>query len=95
VVSAPAISPATLLAHSGPEPVVVDYVKVDIEGAERELLRTATAWASRVRTIAVEVHAPYTTADCERDLSALGFTTRVDPRHWACVVGVRTGGALM
>ena len=49
-----------------------------------------TGWAPRVRTITVEVHEPYTIAECERDLRALGFTTRADPRHWACVVGVRT-----
>ena len=47
------------------------------------------AWTSRVRTIAVEVHEPYTVADCERDLRELGFETRVDPRHWACVEGLR------
>ncbi len=92
VATAPAISPATLLARSGPG-TVVDFAKVDIEGAERELLRAGTEWASRVRAITVEVHEPYSTTQCERDLRALGFTTRVDPRHWACVIGVRTGDA--
>ncbi|HEV2724516.1 MAG TPA: FkbM family methyltransferase [Thermoleophilaceae bacterium] len=92
VATAPAISPATLLARSGPG-AVVDFAKVDIEGAERELLRTGTEWAARVRAITVEVHEPYSTAQCERDLRALGFTTRVDRRHWACVIGVRTGDA--
>ncbi|MGI9081407.1 MAG: FkbM family methyltransferase [Thermoleophilaceae bacterium] len=87
--TAPAISPGTLLARAGPD-AVVDYAKVDVEGAERELLRTGTEWAARVRTITVEVHEPYTVAECERDLDALGFTTRADPRHRACVVGVRT-----
>jgi len=88
VSTAPAISPGTLLAREGPS-ATVDYAKVDVEGAERELLRTGTAWAARVRAITVEVHEPYTVAECERDLRALGFTTRADPRHWACVVGVR------
>jgi FkbM family methyltransferase len=92
VATAPAISPATLLARSGPE-AVVDFAKIDIEGAERELLRNGSDWAARVRTITVEVHEPYTAEDCERDLQALGFQTRVDPRHWACVVGIRTGDA--
>jgi len=90
VATAPAISPATLLARSGPG-AVVDFAKVDIEGAERELLRTGADWAAQVRTITVEVHEPYSAQECERDLRALGFSTRVDPRHWACVVGVRTG----
>lgn len=90
VETAPAISPATLLARAGPG-AVVDFAKVDVEGAERELLRSGTGWADRVRTITVEVHGPYTTAECERDLRSLGFSTRLDPRHSACVVGVRTG----
>ena len=92
VMAAPAVSPATLLSRSGPD-AVVDFAKVDIEGAERELLRAATGWAARVRSITVEVHEPYTTTECEADLRALGYQTRVDPRHWACVIGIRTGDA--
>ena len=38
---------------------------------------------------AVEVHAPYSVEECRDDLAGLGFSTRVDPRHWACVIGVR------
>ncbi|MDQ4049137.1 MAG: FkbM family methyltransferase, partial [Actinomycetota bacterium] len=88
VVRARAISPDTLLERSGPD-AVVDYAKVDVEGAERELLRAGGSWVARVRTLTVELHAPYTVAECERDLQALGFATRVDRRHWACVTGVR------
>ena len=82
------ISPASLLALSGPGSVV-DYVKVDVEGAESHLLREQTAWTERVRAIKVEVHDPYTVADCRSDLDALGFETRLDPRQAACVIGVR------
>jgi Methyltransferase FkbM domain len=70
---------------------LVDYVKVDIEGGERELLQDRTGWASRIRAIKVEVHPPYTCDACEEDLTRLGFETRVDPRHRACVEGVRLG----
>lgn len=68
---------------------VVDFVKMDIEGAEREVLRGPSEWASRVRSIKVEVHEPYTVKECELDLQALGFSTWIDDRHWACVVGIR------
>ncbi|HEY1273300.1 MAG TPA: FkbM family methyltransferase [Thermoleophilaceae bacterium] len=81
----PALSLATLVREHGP----VDYLKMDVEGAERELLQDGTGWASRVKAIKVELHEPYTTEDCEADLRRLGFDTRVDTRHWACVVGVR------
>lgn len=88
VTPAPAISPESLLAMSAAGSVV-DYAKVDIEGAESRLLREHTGWAGRVRAMKVEVHAPYTVDDCRRDLDALGFVTRPDPRQAACVIGVR------
>lgn len=83
-----ALSPFSLLALEGPG-AQVDYAKIDVEGAEAELLRVNTGWTSRVRTLAVEVHEPYTVEACEADLRALGYETRVDPRHWACVIAVR------
>jgi FkbM family methyltransferase len=75
----------------------VDYVKMDVEGAEAEILRRAGTWAPRVRTISVEVHAPYTTDRCRSDLHDLGFETRLDERGadasggMPVVVGLRNG----
>lgn len=92
VTTAHAISPWSLLALEGAG-AVVDYAKIDVEGAERTLLREDAGWAERVRTVKVEVHDPYTVEECEADLRALGFETRVDPRHWACVTGVRVTSA--
>jgi hypothetical protein len=57
----------------------VDYVKLDIEGAERDLLTANTGWAARVRCISVEVHSPYRVEECLRDLAALGFRTSTKP----------------
>lgn len=67
----------------------IDYVKMDVEGAEQELLRQNTEWAERVRSMKVEVHAPYTVPECQQDLQALGFDTLVDTAHPACVVATR------
>ena len=67
----------------------VDYVKMDIEGAEARVLTERTGWAPAVRTIKVEVHPPYTVEGCARDLEALGFSTRRDRQHSWAVVGVR------
>ena len=83
-----ALSPFSLLALEGPG-ARVDYAKMDVEGAERQLLTENAGWTKHVRTVNVEVHEPYTVEECRADLEALGFETRVDPRHWACVVGVR------
>ncbi len=67
----------------------IDYVKMDIEGAEREVLCSAVEWAARVGSIKVEVHEPYSVEQCERDLRALGFEAHRDDQHWAAVIGIR------
>lgn len=83
----PAISLARIVReHTGGG--AVDYMKVDVEGGEGELLLDGSDWAPYVRAIKIEVHAPYTPQACERDLRRLGFSTRIDRRHWACVEGV-------
>lgn len=89
----PAYSLDTLLArHGGP----VDYVKMDIEGAEQHVLRENTDWARQVRSIKVEVHEPYTPEACVEDLRRLGFDAQLDPawRHRLGkppVIGLRDG----
>lgn len=80
-----AVSLSSLVEEAG----AVDYVKMDIEGAEARVLTEGTGWAPAVRTIKVEVHPPYTVERCARDLEALGFATRRDRRHSWAVVGVR------
>ena len=69
----------------------VDFVKMDIEGAERAVLRDSEEWAAKVGCISVEVHPPYTVEECELDLRSLGFRTARHPRHWSAVVGDRSG----
>lgn len=86
--TARAISLGTLLDEvAGDRPV--DYLKMDIEGAEREVLTIGTEWASRVRLISVELHEPYTVQAALDDLTKLGFEAAADPRHWASVQGIR------
>lgn len=82
----PTLSLDTLLARTGGP---VSYVKMDVEGAERELLSRNTAWAAEVQSINVEVHGDYKPGDCVRDLERLGFRARRSRRHRAAVVGVR------
>lgn len=80
-----AVSLATLLAPFD----TVDFLKVDIEGGEREVLKVNGGWADRVRAIHVEIHPPYSVAECEEDLHALGFRTREVPHPVGAVMGVR------
>jgi FkbM family methyltransferase len=85
--SAPAISLPTLIARTGAE--WIDYVKMDIEGAERRVLKENTGWASRVRSIKVEVHPPYSVEECMEDLARLGFTPTPIPKRRGGVTGIR------
>lgn len=75
-----AVSIDGLLAEHAPGGEPVDFVKMDVEGAEAELLTRETGWAERVRAISVEVHEPYTVDACLRDLRELDFAARRDPR---------------
>lgn len=67
----------------------ISYVKMDIEGAERDVLRSATEWATRVKCIKVEVHPPYSAEECFHDLRRLGFRVGVDSRNRQIVIGQR------
>ena len=64
---------------------------MDIEGAERDVLKRNTSWARYVETIYVELH-DYPPQECIDDLRALGFDARPDARHWAAAIGSRAGG---
>jgi FkbM family methyltransferase len=67
----------------------IDYLKIDIEGAEREILRVNTDWSHHVEAMKVEVHPPYSVDECGRDVEKLGFTAEIDRRHWSTVIGIR------
>jgi len=75
------ISLATLIDRHVPDGRPIDFVKMDIEGAERAVLTESTGWAKRVRAMTVEVHEPYDVESCLHDLEALGFSASVDRRY--------------
>lgn len=73
-VSVKSVSMESLMARHGVDRI--DYLKVDIEGAERELFQRNTGWAEHVRVAKVEIHPGYPLDEAVRDLSALGFVVR-------------------
>jgi len=89
---APAFSMDTILSHV-PSGERIDLLKMDVEGVEAKLLVPSSPhWADRVDEIALQVHLDYTIEDCVRDLTALGFDARRDPRRIDFVRGQRSAG---
>ena len=68
----------------------VDYLKMDIEGAEAEVLAKADEWADRVRSMSIEVHPPATLQRCEQILTQLGFACSPHPKHPAAFLARTT-----
>lgn len=63
----------------------VDYLKMDIEGAESVVLPHSAQWMARVGCLKVEIHAPYSVDQCMADLRLAGWHCERDDRHSACV----------
>ena len=67
----------------------IDYLKMDIEGAEAELiLRSNPAWLARVNAMKIELH-DLEHDDFHRALTARGFRCYPDKRQPWCIVAVR------
>jgi len=68
----------------------VDYLKMDIEGAEKEvLLDGPTDWLGNVHSMSVEIHDGADMVPYVRTLENAGFRCWKDNRHWSCVSAVR------
>jgi FkbM family methyltransferase len=83
------ITMTQLIDRLAPNGADVDYVKMDIEGAEQHVLTHVTGWCGRVRALKVEYHDPYTFDQCSADLEGLGFTTKRAADRADCVVALR------
>jgi FkbM family methyltransferase len=87
--TAPARRLSTLLDEWGADRV--DYVKMDIEGAEAVVLAGALDWAERVRSLKIELHPPADHEGVRAVLERNGYRTWSDPRHPACICAVQEG----
>jgi FkbM family methyltransferase len=56
----------------------VDYLKMDIEGAEKFVLQNPQKWIYCVKSMKVEVHPPVTLEECEKILTDHGFRCHQD-----------------
>ncbi|MCB9496115.1 MAG: FkbM family methyltransferase [Fibrobacteria bacterium] len=85
--SAPSRRVASLLSERGIERV--DYVKMDIEGAELAVLEDAGDWMPKVRSIKVELHHMEEFDRIWTLLEGYGFRCAKEPKHYCSIEGVR------
>lgn len=72
---------------------VIDYVKMDIEGAEYEIFQQETNWLKLTREIKIEVHYGADIFEfIQGRLQHYGFTTVKDTHHWSTLIGYRNEG---
>lgn len=83
--NSPAWSLNTLFKHDD----LIDFVKMDIEGAEALVLTRNTEWSTKVACLKVECHSPYTVAQAVADLEPLGYEVEQESRHWASVFAIK------
>ncbi len=68
----------------------VDYLKMDIEGAEKFVLENnPEKWIKIVRTMKIEIHKPANIDECMEILKKYGFQCKKDNHHTSCIVAIR------
>jgi FkbM family methyltransferase len=86
--TAPSRAIESLLKELGVEKV--DYLKMDIEGAEGEVLKNSAAWIDKVSSMKIEIHAQQASyEECENILSKAGFRCARDHQHFNCLSAIR------
>ncbi|WP_298922005.1 FkbM family methyltransferase [uncultured Roseobacter sp.] len=86
-----AISIDTLMQEVGVD--WIDFMKMDIEGAEHAVLDPQAGWLQRTGALNLEVHAPATIENCTEILSQAGFTCQRSPRHKSAILAKRPPAA--
>ncbi len=79
----PAYGLPMLLDRLGP---TVDYLKMDVEGVEFDLLVDCESWIRRVRWMKVEVHRPRSVSEAIALLRKHGVQAFVDPTYSDCMI---------
>ena len=71
----------------------IDYLKVDIEGSEAEILRDPEEWLKCVQSLKIEVHPQFdsdaTLENCSERLESYRFRCFKDDNHPQCLVAIR------
>ena len=69
---------------------VIDYVKMDIEGAEHEIFQYDLDWLDITRQIKIEIHdGPAILEFIWEKLANRGFAVVKDVNHWSTIIGYK------
>ncbi len=63
----------------------IDLLKIDIEGAEKELLSKNNDWLNLVKCIIIELHAPYNIDEFKQNLLPFNFKI-LEPKESGCAM---------
>lgn len=67
----------------------IDFLKMDIEGAEKAVLENITDWIKIVRSMKIEIHKPANIDDCMDILRKHGFECQKDTHHPSCIIAIK------
>lgn len=71
----------------------IDYLKMDIEGSEAEILKDPKEWLNSVQSMKIEVHPQFnpnaTMENCSKILKSYGFKCSKDDNHPQCLIAIR------
>lgn len=82
-----ALSIDTLMQETGLE--TVDFIKMDIEGAEDDVLDAQAGWLQRTSALNIELHPPATYEKCAKILTQAGFICLPSTRHSDAILAYR------
>ena len=68
----------------------VDFVKMDIEGAEDKVIHQGAAWLKKIGSLNMEIHAPAHYEQFEAILSAEGFSCQKSVLHPNALIATRS-----
>jgi FkbM family methyltransferase len=68
---------------------IIDYVKMDIEGAEKTIFNENCDWLKKVRSLKIEYHDESTYSLITEKLAFYQFKVWKDSKHWSTICAVR------
>jgi FkbM family methyltransferase len=73
----------------------VDYLKMDIEGAETDIMKSSIKWADMVQSMKIEIHRDGDMAVIMAKLEQAGYQCSPCNLHWSTIIATRNPKRIM